>query len=260
MPVWVRRRVGASRHKCLVCNDLRRANGFRASPRVNASIAADAPTHIDARNGAVRRKSLPKWDLGVDASTRRKKGLLMLFELDEWFDPDRNVPVAARNASTAEPESYGDSSPPSAALSRLDNPHESEAAWAYEPWGHPFVTFCPDDLPPNWRALYEERAAIREYDGKQTREHVEAAALAEVVAQLTRERLADDDRYGLHAFMRAIEQLVVMTAAAGQTAEERNARIGAYLAGYAERKMDDRWTLERCLADIHARIRQCYPT
>ena len=126
--------------------------------------------------------------------------------------------------------------------------------------GEPWAIATPDDLPAEWRDLYEERAAIREYEGGQAREHAEAAALGEVVAQLSRECLADDDRYGLHPFMRAIEQLVAMTAATGETAEERNAHIGAFLAGYAERQMDDRWTLDRCLVDVHARIRQCSPT
>lgn len=37
------------------------------------------------------------------------------------------------------------------------------------------------DLPGPWREWYEERAAIREYDGRQTRAEAEAAALAEVL-------------------------------------------------------------------------------
>ena len=39
----------------------------------------------------------------------------------------------------------------------------------------------PDDLPPEWREHYEERAAIREYDGGQAREHAEAEALRETL-------------------------------------------------------------------------------
>ena len=39
----------------------------------------------------------------------------------------------------------------------------------------------PDDLPEYWRELYEERAAIRQYDGGQPREHAEAEALREII-------------------------------------------------------------------------------
>ncbi len=42
----------------------------------------------------------------------------------------------------------------------------------------------PDDLPEPWRELYEERAAIREFDGGQAREHAEAEALREIVAMM----------------------------------------------------------------------------
>jgi len=40
---------------------------------------------------------------------------------------------------------------------------------------------APDDLPESWREWFEERAAIREYDGGQTREHAEAEALRETM-------------------------------------------------------------------------------
>ncbi|MBN2448001.1 MAG: hypothetical protein JXO22_14820 [Phycisphaerae bacterium] len=42
----------------------------------------------------------------------------------------------------------------------------------------------PDELPADWRVWFEERAAIREYDGMQAREHAEAEALAETVAAM----------------------------------------------------------------------------
>lgn len=42
----------------------------------------------------------------------------------------------------------------------------------------------PDDLPAYWRERYEERAAIREYEGGQAREHAEAEALGETIAQM----------------------------------------------------------------------------
>ncbi len=42
----------------------------------------------------------------------------------------------------------------------------------------------PDDLPAEWRCEFEERAAVREYDGGQAREHAEAEALAEILARM----------------------------------------------------------------------------
>ena len=42
----------------------------------------------------------------------------------------------------------------------------------------------PNDLPEHWREFYEERAAIREYDGGQAREHAEAEALTETIAAM----------------------------------------------------------------------------
>ena len=42
----------------------------------------------------------------------------------------------------------------------------------------------PDDLPGAWRELYEERAAIREFDGGQAKEHAEAEAFKEVLARM----------------------------------------------------------------------------
>jgi hypothetical protein len=45
----------------------------------------------------------------------------------------------------------------------------------------------PDDLPPYWREHYEERAAVREYDGGQVREHAEAEALRETVDEMRRQ-------------------------------------------------------------------------
>lgn len=42
----------------------------------------------------------------------------------------------------------------------------------------------PGDLPPDWRIEWEERAAIREYDGGQAREHAEAEALREIIERM----------------------------------------------------------------------------
>ena len=46
----------------------------------------------------------------------------------------------------------------------------------------------PDDLPDDYRELYEERAAIREYEGGQSREGAEQAALVEVIARMDLEQ------------------------------------------------------------------------
>jgi hypothetical protein len=42
----------------------------------------------------------------------------------------------------------------------------------------------PDELPSDWRASYEERAAIMQYDGGLPKEHADAAALAETLEQM----------------------------------------------------------------------------
>lgn len=51
-------------------------------------------------------------------------------------------------------------------------------------WVSSDVAIQPGDLPESWRELYEERAAIREFDGGQAREHAEAEALREIVARM----------------------------------------------------------------------------
>lgn len=42
----------------------------------------------------------------------------------------------------------------------------------------------PAELPSDWRIEWEERAAIREFDGGQAREHAEAEALTEILARM----------------------------------------------------------------------------
>ena len=42
----------------------------------------------------------------------------------------------------------------------------------------------PRQLPDKWRDFCEERAAIREYDGGETREHAEAEALRETLNRI----------------------------------------------------------------------------
>jgi len=45
----------------------------------------------------------------------------------------------------------------------------------------------PDALPPYWREHWEERAAIREYEGGQVREHAEAEAFRVTLAAMKRQ-------------------------------------------------------------------------
>ena len=42
----------------------------------------------------------------------------------------------------------------------------------------------PGDLPVEWRCEFEDRAAVREYDGGQAREHAEAEAFTEILARM----------------------------------------------------------------------------
>ena len=42
----------------------------------------------------------------------------------------------------------------------------------------------PDALPGDWRVEWEERAAIREYEGGQARKHAEAEAFTEVLHRM----------------------------------------------------------------------------
>lgn len=50
------------------------------------------------------------------------------------------------------------------------------------PWPIPAVN--PDDLPPDWRDVYEERAGIMECDGGLPKEQAEAAALADTLTRM----------------------------------------------------------------------------
>ena len=52
--------------------------------------------------------------------------------------------------------------------------------------GNVGAALTPEDLPNDWRLLYEERAAIAEYDGGLSREQAEAQALRDVVKAMER--------------------------------------------------------------------------
>jgi hypothetical protein len=53
----------------------------------------------------------------------------------------------------------------------------------------------PEDLPPDWHFLWDERAAIMEYDGKMPKEHAEAEALKDILARMQREGVELPKRY-----------------------------------------------------------------
>ncbi len=46
----------------------------------------------------------------------------------------------------------------------------------------------PKQLPPDYRELFEERAALREYEGRATREDAEAEALREILELMKHRR------------------------------------------------------------------------
>jgi hypothetical protein len=49
-----------------------------------------------------------------------------------------------------------------------------------------------EDLDPDWRVEWEERAAIIEYDGKMPRERAEALALTGIVARMRQTPVRSD--------------------------------------------------------------------
>ena len=55
-------------------------------------------------------------------------------------------------------------------------------------------TVSPADLPPDWRIEWEERSAIREYDGGQAREHAEAEAFTEILARMRAAGIPTNER------------------------------------------------------------------
>jgi hypothetical protein len=56
-------------------------------------------------------------------------------------------------------------------------------------------SLSPTDLPSDWHFLWEERAAIMEYDGKLPKEHAEAEALRDILARMQREGVESPKHY-----------------------------------------------------------------
>lgn len=61
-----------------------------------------------------------------------------------------------------------------------DLQNDSSPALVASPLGY----LAPAGLPDEWREYYEHRAAIREYEGNQPREHAEAQAWCETLAAI----------------------------------------------------------------------------
>ena len=102
-----------------------------------------------------------------------------MIDLDTVFDDDRPpgaVVVSIDRLGSAHPTIAG-------------NDAETDGELATRPsvtaLGDPVAAIAsPNDLPGDWRIEWEERAAIREYEGGQTREHAEAEAFTEVLYRM----------------------------------------------------------------------------
>ena len=67
--------------------------------------------------------------------------------------------------------------------------YRPDPAEAVEP--DPAQALTPGDLPVEWWELWDERAAIMEFDGNMPRERAEALALADIVERMKREGATD---------------------------------------------------------------------
>jgi hypothetical protein len=70
------------------------------------------------------------------------------------------------------------------ASARRDMPHLFDDRPPGRSTLDPVPALTPDDLPPDWRDAYEERAAIREFDGGLPHEQAEHLALQDVLRQM----------------------------------------------------------------------------
>ena len=88
---------------------------------------------------------------------------MRLLDLDVIFDPDRVEAVAGRGKYGIGAKSGG--------TPLLPSPD-------------PIRSLSPEELDPDWRTEWEERAAIMENDGGLPREQADALALADVVRRM----------------------------------------------------------------------------
>jgi len=74
------------------------------------------------------------------------------------------------------------------AVAFLESLFRSPAGLGPEPAPAKVPGIAPDDLTPEWHFLWDERAAVMEYDGKMPKERAEALALADILGQMKRAR------------------------------------------------------------------------
>src|SRR5438128_3800994 len=102
-----------------------------------------------------------------------------MLDLDAIFDPDRPAsPTTSRQQDIRSCQPVGNGIPDNAVPPLTGNGSPAPSA-DFLP---PLIT--PDDLPADWHFLWDERAAIMEYDGKMPRERAEAFALVDVLRQM----------------------------------------------------------------------------
>jgi hypothetical protein len=69
-------------------------------------------------------------------------------------------------------------------LDAIFNADQAPAAPRAKPALVPHCGLRVEDLDTDWRIEWEERAAIKEYDGELPRERAEAEALAEIIMKM----------------------------------------------------------------------------
>ena len=109
-----------------------------------------------------------------------------MLDLDYVFDPDRTEstvspsspaaapPATARKSEPATRGVVGPKTPYGPNAGSRSTAHETSDGWSAQ------------DLPPPWRELYEERAAIMELDANMTRADAERFALADILNLISR--------------------------------------------------------------------------
>jgi hypothetical protein len=71
-------------------------------------------------------------------------------------------------------------------LDAIFNPEQIPPARRMKPVPAPEADIRVEDLDPDWRIQWEERAAIWEHDGRLPRERAEAVALADILELMRR--------------------------------------------------------------------------
>ena len=77
-------------------------------------------------------------------------------------------------------------------LDAIFNPEQTAAAHHPKVMPVPDLALGPARLPPEWHIVWDERAAILEYDGGHNRETAEALALTEILGLMRRAGISFD--------------------------------------------------------------------